>query len=220
MARCKDERQAMFGLIPRDTKFFDYFERAGDNLVEASRVLQALVDDYEGRAGHLEQLKRLEHTGDEITREVMRALNRTFITPLDREDITALVHSLDDVVDKAWAAAARMQLYAVPAPTETVRELVAVLGQMTLALQRALPLLRRRGEMQRIIPITEELDKLETRADEHLRAGLGKLFTEVTDVPGVVLAVKWREIYDFLEAATDVAEDAANVLEGIVLKHG
>ena len=211
---------SLFGLIPRDARFFDFFERAGDNLVEAAGVLQTLVDDYGARDTHLEKLKQLERQGDDITREVMRALNRTFITPLDREDITALIHRLDDVLDKAWAGAARMQLYAVPEPTETARRLVAVLVEMAGALQRALPLLRRRGDMQRIIPITEELDKLETRADEHLRAGLGTLFQDATNVEAVVLAVKWREIYDFLEGATDVAEDAANVLEAIVLKHG
>src|SRR5687767_3766668 len=195
-----------FGLIPRDARFFDFFERAGNNLVEAATVLQALMDDYGAIDAHLERLKRLEREGDEITREVMRALNRTFITPLDREDITQLIHSLDDVLDKAWAGAARMQLYHVPEPTETARRLVAVLVEMTRALQRALPLLRNRGDMQRIMPITEELDKLETRADEHLRAGLGTLFEDVTGVEGLVLAVKWREIYDFLEEATDVAE--------------
>ena len=209
-----------FGLIPREARFFDLFERAGDNLVEAAEILRKLMDDYGARDSYLEQLKRLEHTGDEITREVMRALNRTFITPLDREDITALVHALDDVLDKAWAGAARMQLYAVPEPTETARSLVAVLVEMTAALQRALPLLRNRREMQRILPITEELDRLETQADDHLRAGLGTLFQDVTTVDGVVLSVKWREIYNFLEEATDVAEDAANVLEAIVLKHG
>ena len=210
----------MFGLIPRDARFFDLFERAGDNLVAASHTLRTLMDDYGSRDAHLELLKRQEHTGDEITREVMRALNRTFITPLDREDITALIHALDDVLDKAWAGAARMQLYAVPEPTETARRLVAVLVEMTAALQRALPLLRTRGEMQRIIPITEELDRLETQADDYLRTGLGTLFQDVTSVEAVVLSVKWREIYDFLEEATDVAEDAANVLEAIVLKHG
>ena len=209
-----------FGLIPRDTRFFDYFERAGENLTEAARVLVTLMDDYGARETHLEELKRLEHTGDEITREVMRALNRTFITPLDREDITQLIHRLDDVLDKAWAGAARMQLYAIPEPDETGRQLAAVLVKMTEALMRALPLLRSRGEMQRIIPITEEIDRLESEADNLLRAGLGRLFVDVSSVEGVVLAVKWREIYDFLEAATDVAEDAANVLEAIVLKHG
>src|SRR5688572_19919827 len=164
-----------FSLLPRDNRFFDYFERAGDNLVEAARTLETLLGDFGALETHLEHLRRIEHTGDEITREVMRSLNRTFITPLDREDITQLIHALDDVVDKAWAGAARLQLYAIAEPTETARQLARVLVRMTVALQGALPLLRNRGDMQRIIPITEELDKLETEADEHLRAGLGEI---------------------------------------------
>ena len=209
-----------FSLVPQDTRFFDYFERAGENLVAAAHVLEALLADY-GRLGtHLEELRRLEHAGDEITREVMRALNRTFITPLDREDITELIHRLDDVLDKAWAGAVRLQLYAIAEPNETARQLAAVLVKMADALVRALPLLRNRGDMQRILPITEEIDRLESEADTILRTGLGRLFTDVSSVEGLVLAVKWREVYDFLEGATDVAEDAANVLEAIVLKHG
>ena len=207
-------------LIPKEDKFFDYFERAGDNLVAAARTVETLLGDFGALETHLEELKRIEHTGDAITREVMRALNRTFITPLDREDITQLAHRLDDVLDKAWAGAVRLRIYAIAEPTETARQLAAVLVKMADALQRALPLLRKRGEMQRIIPITEEVGRLESEADNVLRAGLGRLFTGVTSVEGVVLAVKWREIYDFLEAATDVAEDAADVLEAIVLKHG
>jgi predicted phosphate transport protein (TIGR00153 family) len=207
-------------LIPQDTRFFDYFERAGENLVEAVHALQDLLENYSDLEAKLARLKQLERTGDDITREVMRALNRTFITPLDREDITQLTRALDDVLDKAWAAAARLQLYAISEPTETARQLAAILVKMTEALQRALPLLRTRHEMQRIIPITEELDHLETEADDQLRAGLGRLFQGVTDVEQVVLSVKWREIYDFLEEATDTAEDAADVLEAIVLKHG
>ena len=207
-------------LIPKEDKFFDYFERAGDNLVAAARTLETLLGDFGALETHLEELKKIEHTGDEITREVMRALNRTFITPLDREDITQLTHRLDDVLDKAWAGAVRLKLYAIAEPTETARGLAAVLVKMVDALQRALPLLRNRGEMQRIIPITEEVNRLESDADNLLREGLGRLFIDVTSVEGVVLAVKWREIYNFLEEATDVAEDAANVLEAIVLKHG
>jgi uncharacterized protein len=207
-------------LVPQDTRFFDYFERAGENLAAAARTLETLLTDYGNLGTHLEELKRQEHAGDVITREVMRALNRTFITPLDREDITQLIHRLDDVLDKAWAGAVRLQLYAIAEPNETARQLAAVLVKMADALQRALPLLRNRGDMQRILPITEEVDRLESDADNLLRAGLGQLFTGVTSVDGVVQAVKWREIYDFLESATDVAEDAANVLEAIVLKHG
>src|SRR5687767_2731116 len=120
-----------FSLLPKDDKFFDYFERAGDNLVEAAQTLEALLGDFGALETHLERLKKIERTGDEITREVMRALNRTFITPLDREDITELIHRLDDVVDKAWAGAVRLKLYAITEPDETARQLAGVLVRMT-----------------------------------------------------------------------------------------
>jgi uncharacterized protein len=207
-------------LIPHDARFYDFFEAAGANLLATARALRDLLERYDDLPARLERLKELEREGDTITRDVLRALNKTFITPLDREDITALVRALDDVVDKAWAAAARLELYGIREPTETARRLAGVLVAMGEALNQALPHLRHRGEMQRILPITEQLDRLETDADEHLRAGLGQLFANPGNLDDVVLAVKWREIYDFLEGATDMAEDAANVLESIVLKHG
>jgi uncharacterized protein len=209
-----------FSLIPRDPRFFEYFERAGANLQEMAAGLETLLGDYSDVDARLERLRQLEHVGDDITHDVMRALNRTFITPLDREDITALIHTLDDVADKVWAGASRLHIYQVPEPTATARELARVLTQMVDALAEALPLLRERRDMQRIIPITERLDRLESEADDHLRAGLGQLFSNPASVEDLALGIKWREIYDFLEGATDTAEDAANVLEAIVLKHG
>ena len=209
-----------FSLIPRDPRFFEYFERAGANLQEMAAALETLLGDYSDVEARLERLRQLEHVGDDITHDVMRALNRTFITPLDREDITALIHTLDDVADKVWAGASRLRIYQVPEPTATARELARVLTQMVDALVEALPMLRERRDMQRIIPITERLDRLESEADDHLRAGLGQLFSNPASVEDLALGIKWREIYDFLEGATDTAEDAANVLEAIVLKHG
>jgi uncharacterized protein len=207
-------------LIPRDARYFDHFEEAGANLLALARELEALLSDYTDVGVKLGRLRELEHTGDTITHDVMRALNQTFITPLDREDITALIHALDDVADKAWAAASRLHIYQVQAPTETARAIARVLVQMAEALVEALPYLRHRGDMQRIIPITERLDRLETEADDHLRAGLGTLFANPASVEDLALGIKWREIYEYLEDATDKAEDAANVLEAIVLKHG
>ena len=209
-----------FSLVPRDPRFFDYFEKAGANLVQMAQVLEMLLSTYSDVGTHIERLRVLEHDGDDITRDVMRALNRTFITPLDREDITALIRALDDVADKIWAGALRLQIFQIQEPTDTARALARVLTQMAQELVAALPLLRARGDMQRILPIADRLGLLETEADDHLRAGLGKLFTDPVSIESLTLAIKWREIYDFLEGATDMADDAANVLEAIVLKHG
>jgi predicted phosphate transport protein (TIGR00153 family) len=206
-------------LIPKDTRYYDYFERAGDNLLDLARRLEALLLDYTEVEAKLRRLQELEHAGDEIVHDVMRALNRTFITPLDREDITALIRTLDDVADQAWAAASRLHIHQIREPDETSRRLARVLVRMAEVLVEALPALRR-GEYQRILPLTERLDRLESEADDLLRSGLGGLFAEPLDLPSVVLGVKWREIYDFLENATDRAEDVADVLEAIVLKHG
>lgn len=209
-----------FSLVPHDVRFFNYFEEAGQNLVEMSRALHDLLTDYRDLDNSLQRLRDFEHTGDTITQQVMRALNKTFITPLDREDITALVRSLDDVADKAWAAATRLHIYRIPEPTEASRGLARALVQMTEQIAEALPHLRRRGQMQRIMPIAEQIGRLETEADDCLRDGLRGLYANPDDPRDIVLSVKWREIYDFLEGATDSADDVANVLEGIVLKHG
>jgi predicted phosphate transport protein (TIGR00153 family) len=207
-------------LIPRDQRFFDLFEQAGANLVATARAVQELLDDYRELPTKLERLHELEHRGDTLTHDVMRALNQTFVTPLDREDISGLIHAVDDVVDRAWAAAARLDIYRIEEATEPARQLARILVQQAEALERALPLLRRKSDMQRIMPLTLEIDHLESEADHQLREGLRSLYADPHDPVNVVLSIKWREIYDFLEDATDRCEDVANVLEGIVLKHG
>ncbi|MGH2355306.1 MAG: DUF47 domain-containing protein [Chloroflexota bacterium] len=207
-------------LVPRDARFFDLFERAGANLVGMARALQALLDDYTDLAAKLEHLHELEHVGDTYTHDVMRSLNQTFITPLDGEDIAQLIQALDDVADQMWAAAARLEIYQIPEPTETARKLVDVLIRETQALAEALPCLRRKNSMQRVLPITVEVNRLENEADALLRNGLRSLYAHPSDPQDIVLSIKWREIYGFLAEATDRAEDVANVMEAIVLKHG
>lgn len=209
-----------FNLIPKDVRFFDLFEQAGQNLQEISRAMVSLLDDYSDLDRKLAHLKELEHIGDTYTQTVMRALNKTFLTPLDREDITDLVHAMDDVADKAWAAATRLDIYQIPAPTPTAQALAHVLVGMVDLLAGALPHLRHRGRMQLIIPVAEQVGRLESEADEHLRSGLRSLFSDPNNSADVVLSIKWREIYELLEEATDRAEDVADVLEAIVLKHG
>jgi predicted phosphate transport protein (TIGR00153 family) len=206
--------------IPQDARYFDFFERAAANLVSITHAVEDLLNTYTELPTKLERIKQYEKAGDAVTHDVMRALNRTFITPLDREDITALVHALDDIADKAWAAAARLEIYAIPEPTDPARQIARILVRMAELLAEALPHLRRRSHMQRILPIAEQLNRLESEADEHLRAGLRSLYANPSDPRNIVLGIKWREILDLLEEATDKADDAANVLEAIVLKHG
>ena len=203
-------------LLPRENRFFDLFEAAGANLVDCTQCLRDLLDDFERLPEHARRLRELEHRGDEITHEVMNVLRKTFIPPLERDDIVALAEALDDVVDDLEEGVARMVMYKVGAPTTTVRELARVLTLQAEVVRSALPHLRRKEEMPQLLPAAVEVNRLENDADHILRQGLEELFEDPTDVYHVI---KWREIYEYIEAATDHAEDIGNVLEGIVLRH-
>jgi uncharacterized protein len=204
-------------LLPRENRFFDLFEAAGANLIDCAECLELLLNDFEALPAHARQLRDLEHRGDEIIHEVMNLLRQTFLPPLEREDIVALVEALDDVVDDLEEGVARMVMYKVAAPTPTVRGLAQVITAQAQVIRSTLPYLRRKEDLSKLLPAAIEVNRLENDADHILRDGLEQLFENPTDVYDVI---KWREIYEYLEAATDHAEDIANVLEGIVLRHG
>jgi hypothetical protein len=208
-----------FRLLPRDMRFFDLFERVTLAMGEAAQGLSALLNDYRELTARLAELEALEHRGDQATHEIMSALNKTFITPLDREDITALAHALDDVTDFIWAAADRLRVFKIEQTTPASQGMARVLVEQTAVLGQAVRLLRETRQMAAILPLTVEINRLENQADDLLRAGIGELFAKPDDPRDIVLSIKWREIYEFLEQASDKAEDAANVLEAIVLKH-
>ena len=161
-------------------------------------------------------MTELEHNGDAITHQVMEQLHRTFVTPLDREDIALLTENLDDVMDFMEGAANAMLLYRIEQPTSRAQELAAILVAVTDELVIAVPLLRNRSKMKEILQHCVEINRLENEADAIVRFALAELFdgTPITDV------IKWREVYEHLENAVDKGEDVANVLEGVVLKHG
>lgn len=203
-------------LLPRDMRFFDLFEDASAHMVEAARRLIEFMDNYEDVEAKARGIKDIEHRADTVTHEIMNELRKTFIPPLEREDIAALAESLDDVVDYIEDAAARMVLYKVNQPTPTAQRLARVILQMAEEIQQTLPLLRNKDDMRRILRATVEINRMENEADDIARLGLMELFENPTDVLHVI---KWREIYEVLEGATDRGEDVANVLEGVVLKH-
>jgi uncharacterized protein Yka (UPF0111/DUF47 family) len=204
-------------LLPRENRFFDLFEAAGANLVDCAKCLADLLDDFDALPEHARHMRELEHRGDDIIHEVMNLLRQTFIPPLEREDIIALIQGIDDVVDSLEEGVARMVMYRVTAPTPTVHELSRVITAQADVLSATLPNLRRKEAMHHLLPASVEVNRLENDADHILRAGLEQLFSAPTD-PFYV--IKWREIYEYLEGATDHAEDIGNVLEGIVLRHG
>ncbi len=205
-----------FSLKPRDSRFFDLFEQASVNIVEAGRALVAMFEDWHNLELRANAITDIEHTGDTITHEIISALHRTFVPPMDREDMTALVNALDDVVDLIQSAADAMLLYKVTKPTDRARELGQIILEATLVIQKAMPILRHQRKLNDILPHCIELNRLENQADRVYRAALGELFSDTSDI---ITKLKWRETYDYLERATDRAEDVANVLEGVALKY-
>ncbi len=206
-----------FSLTPKDVAFYDLFEQDTANLVAAAEMLLDLFENYVDVEKKVESLKDLEHRGDGITHEIIQRVHRTFVTPIDREDITLLAHSLDDVMDFIEAAGRTAWLYRVVEPTERARELSRIVVKATLQMNEAMPRLRRHDQYPWILKQCVKINSLENQADDVHHAALAELF-EVCRMDACDV-IKWREIYEHLESATDRCEDVANVLEGIVLKH-
>jgi uncharacterized protein len=207
------------GLFPREERFFDLFERNAHNLVEGAKALLLALENPDSLDMQRAHLTEVEHWADEVTHQVMAGLNRTFVTPLDREDIAGLAHALDDVVDFMEAALTRMLLFHIRTPTPLARDLARIILRQTEAIDRAMPLLRQKSEMGNIHDYLVEINRLENEGDRLLESALSTLYDDVPDLAGLVDRLKWREVYELLETATDRAEDVANVLEAIVLKN-
>ena len=208
---------AKLSFIPRDMKFYDLFEQETANLVVAGEKLVDLFDNYENVEAKAKELKDLEHRGDVITHEIIARVHRSFVTPIDSEDITLLAHSLDDVMDFIEAAGRTAWLYHITQPTERARELARIVDKMTRKLNEVMPQLRHRDKFKWILKQCVEINTLENEADDVQHAALAELFEACrTDACEVI---KWRELYGHLEDATDRGEDVANVLEGVVLKY-
>ncbi len=206
-----------FSFIPREEKFFKLFEDSAQNVVKAAYSLKQLVDTWKDVEQKVAEIDELEHQGDTITHEIIARLHRTFVTPFDREDIALLAHTLDDVIDFIHAAADAMLLYKVGPPGQRVKELADIIVQGAVEVGRAMPQLRRRGaELKKVLQRCVEINRLENMADRVYRSALAELFGDTTNIADVI---KWREIYDHMESATDRCEDVADVLEGVALKH-
>ena len=206
-----------FNLMPRDDKFFDLFEVSAKNMVRAAESLKDMIYSWECFDEKLEEMTKIEHQGDTITHEIMFQLNRSFITPFDREDIGLLAHSLDDVTDLIQSAADTMVLYKVKTPGKRARELADIIVQITTEVENAMPSLRRHtSNLEKILNSCVEINRLENVADTIYRTALTELFDDDSDIANII---KWREIYEHMESATDMCEDVANVLESVALKH-
>lgn len=200
-------------LLPRDETFFDLFNKAAENIVHAAQMLQLLLDDYQDVDRRAEAIKSVEEEGDEITHTIIERLNRTFITPFDREDIFALAKQLDDLLDWIEACSARMAVYKIPYASPEAKELAHIIVSECEAVVEAVTNLR---NLDRMAGPLREINRLENLADHMQRDAIAKLFTTNRDPIDVI---KWKEIYETLEEATDQGEHVAHVLEGIHAKH-
>jgi predicted phosphate transport protein (TIGR00153 family) len=203
----------MFQLIPREVKFFDLFDQQAQNIIKASQLLREQVNNFADARAKAHAIKEVEHQGDQITHEIVRKLNTTFITPIDREDIHDLATRLDDVLDFIEAVAERLVVYRIKETTSACRAMADVIVQIALATDRTIKCLRTLdpGFHEHAV----EVNRLENSADNLLRDSLAALFEENGDP---IEVIKWKEIYETMETVTDRCEDVANVIEGIILK--
>jgi predicted phosphate transport protein (TIGR00153 family) len=203
----------MIRLIPKDTSFFEMFAAMSNNLIDAARSLVDLFADYHNVEAKIEDIRRIEHLGDEMTHSIMRKLNQTFITPFDREDIHTLASSLDDVVDFINAACARIVMYRITDPPAEAGQLARLILAQCEELEKAVSNLQKSDDVLRHCV---EINRLENEADQVSRVAIARLFDHETNP---INLIKIKELLEFLETATDKAEDVADVLETVVLKN-
>jgi hypothetical protein len=189
------------------------FRDVSENLTEGARLLHDILKNPHDLTERINRLQEIEHRGDDMTHDIIRMLNQTFITPFDREDIHALSSSLDDVLDYVNSAATRMKLYRITVPPPASAALAALIVTQSEELSKGVSLLAE--ENQRVLDHCVEVNRLENEADRVSRSAIAELFEHEKDP---IQLIKIKELYEVLETATDKAEDAANVLEAVVLK--
>jgi uncharacterized protein Yka (UPF0111/DUF47 family) len=206
--------------LPRDEQFFTHFNDSAANALETARLLAEIIEFGPETDRKVRRLRDLEHTGDDITHRIYQALNSTFVTPLDRDDIRGLASMLDDFVDGIEEAGKRLWLYQLGSPTEPARLFGRILVEQAEILARSIPDLENAAKRsQQIQRAALELHRLENEADEALNEALAALYDGVSDVPGIICSLRWGEIYALLEHATDDGENIGHTLEGILIKY-
>lgn len=204
----------MFGLIPKDEKFFVLFKELSATIIEGAEALQEMLNHFDDPPRSQKLIKDIEHKADQLTHDIIRKLNKSFVTPLDREDIYALAGALDDILDLIDACAQRFVMYNVEKVTAEAKELAFLILKGCQSLDKAVGLLGGKHE-----PIAEhclEVNSLENEADRVYREAISRLFDEEKDP---IRLIKWKELYETLEKTTDKCEDAANILESVVVKN-
>ncbi|HLY07775.1 MAG TPA: DUF47 family protein [Planctomycetota bacterium] len=206
----------MFSLVPKEMIFFDLFEEAAKNAHLGALALVDLLENYVNVVEKVKKIKDIEHAGDKITHTTIEKLNQTFITPIDREDIHELICRIDDIIDLIDTAVARMNLYKIDKPTDDAKALAKVLVKATKIIIELLPKMRNLKLSSSLLQDCIEIHTQENEGDRIEQHALASLFENGHDP---IFIIKWKDIYEELESATDRCEDVANVIEGIVLKN-
>ncbi|GAB4537885.1 MAG: DUF47 family protein [Thermodesulfovibrionia bacterium] len=202
-------------LFPKEIDFFEIFDRAASNIMKAAELLVSLMENFDNLSQRVKEIYEVEQDGDMLTHDIMRKLNKTFVTPIDREDLHALASRLDDILDLIWASVDRVSVFKL---TETTKEAIAMAHNLLTTarvIQKAIRELKGKN-YSHVQEYCIEINRLENRMDRDFRDALGNLFENIKDP---ILIIKWKEVYEHLEDASDRCEDVANIIEGIVLKH-
>ena len=202
-----------FRLIPREERFFDLFAEDAANVLAAARLLEAMLRSYDAPEQRAAEIRDLEHRGDELSHEIGKRLERTFVTPFDREDIHALISALDDVLDFVEESADTFVLYRIEAPTAVAIQQAAIVVRQCEQLSQALGQLR---GFKGLEPYWIEVHRLENEGDQLARNAIAALFADGAEPLEVI---RWKEIYSLLEQTIDKCEDVANIIERITIKH-
>ena len=207
----------MFGrLLPKEGRFYDLFNAHAEQVVRASRELVLLMQDFGNADAHARLIDEAEHSADRITAEAMRLLHKTFITPIDREQIHQLVNAMDDICDLIQDVTESITLYDIRGLTPEMVRLADVALKCCERVKDVIALLERDGHAEAVLKTCDEIDRLESDADREMRAAISRLFREEQDVREII---KLKVIYEQLEAITDRCEDVANLAEGVVLEN-
>jgi uncharacterized protein len=204
----------MFGLIPKEEKFFAMFREMTKNIVEGSILLKDMLDHFRNPTESQQKIKDLEHKGDTLTHDIIKKLNKSFITPFDREDIYALASALDNILDIIDASAQHMIIYNVDHITAEAKELGFIILKSCQAVEKAVASLG--DKFEQISEYCVEVNSLENEADRVRADAVHRIFTEEKDP---INLIRWKELYENLELVTDKCEDAANILESVVVKN-
>ena len=204
--------------LPKDRIFYTLFEESSGRVLEMSKTLRELINEFETEKRHaiMARIEDLEHENDEVTHKIFTELSRNFITPFDREDIHYLATALDDVADHIYAAAKKMMFYHINPDDEGLRKFADLVEQSSDQVNRAVKELRNMKNLREITEAIVRVNSIENQADDLFDQNIERLFSEVQDVKEVI---KMREIYQVMEDATDKCEDAGNVIESIIIKY-